>query len=259
MSDANGARALPDKVAIRCRGVGKQYTLGWELSLQHTLQTLARRGDGLQKFWALSDVSFDVPRGEFFGIVGANGSGKSTLTQLISGISVPDTGRIEVRGRVLPLLEIGAGFNGDLTGRENVALLGAILGLPPREVRAEMERIAEFAGPQVQRHLDSPLKRYSSGMGARLGFATAVCFPADIYIFDEVLSVVDDSFRARCVEELRRVNKKGATVLFMSHDMNLVRTLCSSGMLLERGRVRFTGSMEEVAEEYASASLDDAR
>jgi lipopolysaccharide transport system ATP-binding protein len=255
----NGADGLPEGLSIRCTGVGKQYSLGWELSLQHTLKTIVRRGDDLETFWALSDVSFEVPRGEFFGIVGANGSGKSTLTQLVSGIAVPDTGRIEVRGRVLPLLELGTGFNGDLTGRENVTLLGAILGLQPSTVRAEMDRIAEFAGPQVQRHLDSPLKRYSSGMAARLGFATAVCFPADIYIFDEVLSVVDDSFRARCAEELRRVNEKGSTVLFMSHDLNLVRSLCSSGMLLERGRVRYTGPMDEVAEAYRSAPTIDAR
>jgi ABC-type polysaccharide/polyol phosphate transport system ATPase subunit len=254
MSEANGAGALPDNLSIRCSGLGKQYTLGWELSLQHTLNTLVRRGGDLEKFWALSDVSFEVPRGGFFGIVGANGSGKSTLSQLVAGISVPDTGKIEVRGRVLPLLELGAGFNGDLTGRENVALLGAILGLPPSEVRAEMDRIAEFAGPQVQRHLDSPLKRYSSGMGARLGFATAVCFPADIYIFDEVLSVVDDSFRARCAEELIRVNRRGGTVLFMSHDLNLVRSLCSVGMWLERGRVRYTGPMDAVAEAYSASS-----
>jgi ABC-type polysaccharide/polyol phosphate transport system ATPase subunit len=255
----NGAGGLPEGLSIRCTGLGKQYTLGWELSLQHTLNTIVRRGGDLEKFWALKDVSFEVPRGEFFGIVGANGSGKSTLTALVSGIAVPDTGRIEVRGRVLPLLELGAGFNGDLTGRENVLLLGAILGLQPSAVRAEIDRIAAFAGPQVQRHLDSPLKRYSSGMSARLGFATAVCFPADVYIFDEVLSVVDDSFRARCAEELHRLNEKGCTVLFMSHDLNLVRSLCSAGMLLERGRVKFTGPMDEVAEAYSSAPVVDAR
>jgi ABC-type polysaccharide/polyol phosphate transport system ATPase subunit len=256
MSDTNGTRTSAERLAVRCDGVGKQYTLGQELSLQHTLSTIMRRDDGLQQFWALTDVTFEVPRGEFFGIVGANGSGKSTLTQLMSGISVPDTGRIEVRGRVLPLLEVGAGFNDELTGRENVALLGAILGLAPGEVRAEMDRIAEFAGAQVQRHLDTAMKRYSSGMKARLSFATAICFPADVYVFDEVLAVVDDSFRQHCAQELARLNRKSRTIIFMSHDLDLVRSLCSTGMWLDRGKVQVRGSIETVATAYSEGAAE---
>jgi lipopolysaccharide transport system ATP-binding protein len=259
MFEGNGASELPTTLAIRCDGVGKRYGIGQELSLQHTLSMLVRRDASLERFWALTDLSFEVPRGASFGIVGANGSGKSTLTQLISGVAVPDTGRIEVRGRILPLLEIGAGFHAELTGRENIALLGAILGLPAAEVRSETDRIARFAGPQVERHLDTALKRYSSGMQARLSFATAVCFPADIYVFDEVLAVVDDSFREQCSEELARLNQSGKTIIFMSHDLNLVRSVCSMGMWLDRGSVRVRGTIEEVAAAYSDRPPDPAR
>ena len=182
------------------------------------------------RFWALTDVSFEVKRGEFFGIVGANGSGKSTLTQLISGIAMQDTGRIEVWGRLIPLLEVGAGFHPELTGRENVILLGTILGLSNSSILAEIDRISDFAG--IQRHLDTPLKRYSSGMQARLSFATAVCFKADTYVFDEVLAVVDDSFREQCAAALRQLNREDRTIIFMSHDLDLV------GALLDRDVAR---------------------
>ena len=178
-------------------------------------------------------------RGESFGIVGTNGSGKSTLTQVISGIAMQDTGKVEVWGRLIPLLEVGAGFHPELTGRENVELLGTILGLSAGAIRAEMDRIAEFAG--VERHLDTPIKRYSTGMQARLSFATAVCFPADIYVFDEVLAVVDDSFRDQCAEELARLSGEGRTIIFMSHDLDLVKSVCTTGMWLDSGRVQLRG------------------
>jgi lipopolysaccharide transport system ATP-binding protein len=246
-SEVNGGEPGTD-LAVRCEGVGKSYGLGEELSLQHTLSSIVRRDHQLERFWALTDVSFEVRRGESFGIVGANGSGKSTLTQLISGIAMQDTGRIEVWGRLIPLLEVGAGFHPELTGRENVALLGTILGLSAAAIRAEMDQIAEFAG--VERHLDTPIKRYSIGMQARLSFATAVCFPADTYVFDEVLAVVDDSFRDQCAEELAQQNGEGRTIIFMSHDLELVRSVCSTGMWLDKGRVRLRGGIDEVAAAY---------
>jgi ABC-type polysaccharide/polyol phosphate transport system ATPase subunit len=255
MSDSNGG--TPNHpLAVRCDGVAKSYHLGQELSLQHTLLSIVRRAVAHERFWALSDATFEVERGEFFGIVGANGSGKSTLTQLISGIAMPDKGRIEVWGRIVPLLEVGAGFNPELTGYENVALFGTILGLGPRAIRAEMDRIAEFAG--VQRHMETPLKRYSSGMQARLSFATAVCFPADIYVFDEVLAVVDDSFRDQCSEALIRLNESGKTIIFMSHDLDLVKSVCSTGMWLDRGTVRVRGAIEQVAASYSDRPPDPA-
>ena len=250
MSESNG-HAPPTDLAVRCEGVGKSYGLGEELSLQHTLSTIVRREHQLERFWALSEVSFEVRRGEFFGIVGTNGSGKSTLTQVISGIAMQDTGKVEVWGRLIPLLEVGAGFHPELTGRENVQLLGTILGLSAAAIRAEMDRIAEFAG--VERHLDTPIKRYSTGMQARLSFATAVCFPADIYVFDEVLAVVDDSFRDQCADELARLSGMGRTIVFMSHDLDLVKSVCTTGMWLDSGRVRLRGSIDEVAAAYEGA------
>jgi ABC-type polysaccharide/polyol phosphate transport system ATPase subunit len=258
MSESNGGKPSQD-LAVRCEGIGKSYGLGEELSLQHTLSTLVRRQQEQERFWALSDVSFEVHRGEAFGIVGTNGSGKSTLTQVISGIAMQDTGKVEVWGRLIPLLEIGAGFHPELTGRENVELLGTILGLSSGAIRNEMERITEFAG--IRRHIDTPLKRYSSGMGARLSFATAVCFPADIYVFDEVLAVVDDSFREQCAAELARLNAMGRTIIFMSHDLDLVKSVCSTGMWLDRGEVRMRGNIDEVASAYVKGSGEpvDAR
>jgi lipopolysaccharide transport system ATP-binding protein len=240
-------------VAVRCSGLSKTYRLGEELSLRRSLSTLVPgRSAPPESFHALHDVTFDIPRGEYFGIVGQNGSGKSTLTQVISGIAVPNQGRVEVWGTVLPLLEVGAGFHVELTGRENVALLASILGLDAAVAVREMPRIAAFAG--VERHLDTPIKRYSTGMQARLSFATAICFPADIYIFDEVLAVVDDDFRDRCARELADLNAQGRTVVFMSHDLELVRSMCSTGMWLHRGRVRLIGDIDEVATAYGEAT-----
>lgn len=256
MSESNGDEPRTD-LAVRCEGVGKSYALGEELSLQHTLSTLVRRGHQRDRFWALEDVSFEVHRGEFFGIVGTNGSGKSTLTQVISGIAMQDAGRIAVWGRLIPLLEVGAGFAPELTGRENVQLLGTILGLSAGAIRDEMDRIADFAG--VERHLDTPIKRYSTGMQARLSFATAVCFPADIYVFDEVLAVVDDSFRDQCAEQLARLNRQGRTIIFMSHDLELVRSVCSTGLWLDQGRIRLRGGIDEVAAAYAGAAPAESR
>ena len=236
-------------LAVQCRSLTKRYQLGETLSLRHTLSSLVPgRGGERERFPALDDVTFDVPRGSFFGIVGTNGSGKSTLTQIISGIAVPTSGEARVWGRVLPLLEVGSGFHEELTGRENVALLGAVLGLDARVVEDSLPRILDFAG--VSRHQHTPLKRYSSGMKARLSFATAICFPADIYVFDEVLAVVDDDFRDQCVRELSLVNSTGRTIIFMSHDLDLIRSSCRDAMWLEQGRVRKVGPVEEVAAAY---------
>jgi lipopolysaccharide transport system ATP-binding protein len=240
-------------LALRCEGLFKNYTLGEHLSLQRSLSALVPgRSAALPRFSALHGVTFEVPRGAYFGIVGSNGSGKSTLTQVISGIAVPTAGEVRVWGHVLPLLEVGAGFHEELTGRENVSLLGAILGLTRGQVAESVERIVDFAG--VDAHMDTPLKRYSSGMKARLSFATAICFPADIYVFDEVLAVVDDDFRNDCVERLQALNETGKTIIFMSHDLALVRASCRTGMWLEQGHVQVVGSMDEVAAAYSGGS-----
>jgi lipopolysaccharide transport system ATP-binding protein len=241
--------------ALECTAVTKEYRLGETLSLQKTLSLLVPgRKPPQAAFRALDAVSFSVPRGAFFGIVGTNGSGKSTLTQAIAGITVPTAGELRVWGRVLPLLEVGAGFHDELTGRENVQLLGAILGIPQRQVGAAIGKILDFAN--VHDHFDTPLKRYSTGMKARLSFATAICFPAEIYVFDEVLAVVDDDFRDHCVQELQKLNAAGRTIIFMSHDLSLVTGICRTGMWLEKGKVRKVGSMDEVGAAYAS-TLDE--
>jgi len=241
------------ELAIDCRGLGKAYVMGVELSLQTTLRRLTGRNAGVQRFNALKDVTFTVARGDFFGIVGANGSGKSTLTQLVSGIAVPTSGSVDVYGRILPLLEVGAGFHEELTGRENVVLLGTILGLGDDEIAEAMPGVAEFSG--IGQHLDTPLKRYSSGMRARLSFATAVGFPADIYVFDEVLAVVDDDFRERCTRKLRELHAGGRTLILMSHDLGFIRSTCESGMWLDRGHVRIVGDIETVADAYERGSV----
>ena len=231
--------------------------LGETISLPQTLASLNPFSSAppRETFKALSDVSFTVQRGSFFGIVGANGSGKSTLTQTISGITVPDAGTITIGGTILPLLEVGAGFSEDLTGRENVVLLGAILGIPSSDVNDSIEAILDFAG--IHRHFDTQLKRFSSGMKARLSFATAVCFPADIYVFDEVLAVVDDDFRERCTTEMQRLHGEGKTILFMSHDLDLVGSICSEGMWIDRGVVRTVGKIADVADSYAAGAQVD--
>ncbi len=252
-SDLNGGETRTD-LAVRCQGVGKSYGLGEELSLQHTLSTLVRRDYDRDRFWALTDVSFEVKRGEFFGIVGANGSGKSTLTQLVAGIAMQDAGKIEVWGRLIPLLEVGAGFHPELTGRENVELLGTILGLERKAIRDQMEAITDFAG--IHRYMDTPLKRYSSGMAARLSFATATCFPADTYVFDEVLAVVDDSFRDQCAKALKRLNDEGRTIIFMSHDLDLVQSVCRTGMWLDHGEIQMRGAIGDVAAKYTAVTAE---
>ncbi len=241
-------------LAIECIGVTKDYRLGQELTLQRSLARMARpwRSVPIERFRALDQLTFSVPRGAFFGIVGPNGAGKSTLTQVLSGITVPSDGEARVWGRVLPLLEVGAGFHDELTGRENIFLLGAILGLPNRQIRESLERIVDFAG--VHRHLDSPLKRYSSGMRARLSFATAISFPAAIYVFDEILAVVDDEFRDQCAAALRKLNEEGNTIVFMSHDLDLVVEICTTGMWMDRGKARYIGPIEQVAAAYRSGS-----
>jgi lipopolysaccharide transport system ATP-binding protein len=243
-------------LAVRCQQVSKSYALGTELSLNRSVAKVFGRAEQMERFFALREVTFEVGAGQFFGIVGHNGSGKSTLTQLISGIAVPTAGEIDVWGRILPLLEIGAGFHDELTGEENVMLLGTILGLRPSQITSALPSIVDFAG--IPRHMSTPMKRYSSGMRARLSFATAIRFPADIYVFDEVLAVVDDDFRMRCIHALRELHAQGRTIILMSHDLHLIRELCQTGMWLNRGEVMQVGAMSAVADAYAAHNSDDA-
>jgi lipopolysaccharide transport system ATP-binding protein len=241
-------------LAISARALGKDYRLGELTDVRRFIQQRVG-GDQLQSrpdFHALDDVSFDVHRGEAVGVLGTNGSGKSTLVQIVAGITVPTAGEVAVTGRVLPLLEVGAGFHSELTGWENVTLFGTILGLSRQEIRTSMSAIADF-GEIDAAHMDTPMKRFSTGMRARLSFALAMTFPADIYIFDEVMAVVDDQFRATAAEEIRTLHERGRTVLFISHDLDQVRQLTDRAIWLDRGHLRMDGPIGEVADAYGGA------
>ncbi len=213
---------------------------------------LAKRGHGespdRRDFWALQDVSFSVQRGEAIGIIGANGAGKSTMLKLLTGIMRPTQGSIRVAGRISALIEVSAGFHPDLTGRENIYLNGAILGMTRDEIRRRFDAIVDFSG--LEEFIDTPVKRYSSGMFARLGFSVAAHVDPDILLVDEVLSVGDYLFQAKCVERMHTVVRSGATVVFVSHNLREVANLCERSLLLEHGKVRLVGPTEDVIATY---------
>jgi ABC-type polysaccharide/polyol phosphate transport system ATPase subunit len=235
--------------AVTAERVSKAYRLGEHLRLGTTLAMITGRHGGSFPFEALQAVSFEVGVGECFGIVGKNGSGKSTLLQILAGITLPTAGRMTVRGRVLPLLTVGAGFHLELTGYENTLLMGTILGFDPRAIKERMDDVSSFAELDHE-HMATPIKRYSQGMASRLSFAIGMVFPAEIYCFDEVLAVVDGEFRERCLYEIAQFVKDGRTVLYVSHDLDQVRALCDRTMWLERGRLRQIGPTSEVLDAY---------
>jgi ABC-2 type transport system ATP-binding protein len=210
----------------------------------------ATRGRIDATIWALRDVSFDVPEAAGVGVIGRNGAGKTTLLKLISRVTWPTSGRVRVAGRVVSLIELGAGFHPELTGRENVYLGGGLFGLTRRDIDRQFDRIVEFA--DVARLIDTPMKRYSSGLYARLGFSVAIHANPDIVLVDEVLAVGDAAFRRRALEALRQLIADGKTVLFISHDMWNVRRLCDQILWMEEGRVRAYGASAEIAERYMS-------
>jgi lipopolysaccharide transport system ATP-binding protein len=249
--------------AIRVENVSKCYRLYKaneqipSASLREELGRLARWSsrwfrreatDAPEEFWALKDVSFEVAPGEVLGIVGRNGAGKSTMLKILSRITKPTSGRVRLRGRLGSLLEVGTGFHPELTGRENIFLNGAILGMRRAEIQRHFHDIVGFAG--VEAFLDMPVKRYSSGMYTRLAFAVAAHFNPEILIIDEVLAVGDAEFQKRCLGRMSEVARQGRTVVFVSHNMAAVHRLCNSGVLLEGGRVKVRGTADEVVEAY---------
>jgi lipopolysaccharide transport system ATP-binding protein len=243
--------------AVEVEDLSKAYELGELASLNRTVRAIGRRAlfrKDSSPAWlqAVKDVSFSIQAGECFTLVGSNGSGKSTVARMIAGITLPTTGQIRVRGRVLPLLNVGSAFHPDLTASENITLFGTILGLDRRETAAAVPEIATFAAIDRQ-HLETPIKRHSEGMRARLAFATALRLPADLYIFDEVLVVADDEFKAACVAEISRLARDGRTVLFISHELALVRAVCTRGLWLDEGRVRLVGDVEDVLGAYEAS------
>jgi lipopolysaccharide transport system ATP-binding protein len=201
-----------------------------------------------EEFWVLNDVSFDLKKGETLGIIGHNGAGKSTMLKHLSGIMEPTRGTIEVNGRLSALIEVGAGFHPDLTGRENVYLNGVILGMTRAEVKRKFDEIVDFAG--IEEFIDTPVKRYSSGMFARLGFSVAAHLEPDILVIDEVLSVGDFAFQRKGLEKMRAIAKSGSTVIFVSHNLQAVAEFCQRGILLEKGRVVADGPTDQVVRRY---------
>ena len=199
-------------------------------------------------FWALRDVSFEMPRGRVLGLIGRNGSGKSTLLQIVAGLMEPSTGRLAVRGAVTPLLELGAGFNPEFTGRENVLLSAEIYGHETEHILGRLDEIAAFAG--IGRYMDQPVKTYSSGMFARLAFAVAIETAPDLPIVDEILSVGDIGFQSRCFQRIEQLREKGAGILFVSHDLSAVQMICDEAILLERGRVVLRDRPRAVTDAY---------
>ena len=210
-----------------------------------------------EDFWALKDVSFDMAAGDVLGIIGRNGAGKSTLLKILSRITEPTTGRVRLNGRVASLLEVGTGFHPELTGRENILLNGAILGMTRAEIRKNFDDIVAFA--EVERFLDTPVKRYSSGMYVRLAFAVAAHLQPEILIVDEVLAVGDAEFQRKCLGKMKDVSRGGRTVLFVSHNMAAVRHLCTRGMYLVAGELQAIGPIENVVDAYLSASSSAGR
>ena len=203
---------------------------------------------GLQEFWALRDVSFEVYRGEAVGIIGSNGAGKSTVLKLLSRVTTPTQGEILINGRLSALIEVGSGFHPELTGRENVYLSGSILGMRRREIASKLESIIEFAG--IKDFIDTPVKRYSSGMYVRLGFAIAAHLNPDILLLDEVLAVGDASFQTKCLERIKDLRDNGTTIIFVSHQLPAVEKLCDRVVLLEHGQIKGNGPAREIIDLY---------
>jgi lipopolysaccharide transport system ATP-binding protein len=258
-------------IIIRAQGLGKKYVIGHQAERERyiTLRDIMMRsaknlwrktrdltqgrpiiiGDTLEEMWALRDISFEIQQGDVVGIIGSNGAGKSTLLKVLSRITEPSTGRVEIKGRVASLLEVGTGFHPELSGRENIFLNGAILGMTRAEVKRKFDEIVAFA--EVERFLDTPIKRYSSGMYVRLAFAVAAHLEPEILVVDEVLAVGDYDFQKKCLGKMGEVSKKeGRTVLFVSHNMASISTLCNRCILLEKGMISSLGVTADVILEY---------
>lgn len=251
-------------LAIRVERVSKTYFIGHDARVRESLRDtiarvvknpLASRATSTP-FVALDEVSLDVREGEVVGVIGRNGAGKSTLLKILAGITEPTSGRVLLYGRVASLLEIGAGFHGDLTGRENVFLNGAILGMKRREIARRLDEIVAFA--EVEQFLDTPVKRYSSGMYVRLAFAVAAHLEQEILLVDEVLAVGDAAFQRKCLQKIGDVADGGRTVVFVTHHMGALRQLTERAVLLDRGRVAFAGPLEEAVTRYLDVARGDA-
>lgn len=239
-------------IAIQVSQLGKCYQI-YNKPLDRVKQALLPHKAYYREFWALQDINFTIKKGESFGIIGRNGSGKSTLLQLLCKTLTPTTGNIEIHGRVAALLELGAGFNPEFTGRENVYLNGTIHGLSQKKMATLFDEIADFA--DIGAFIDQPVKTYSSGMFVRLAFAVQACIEPDILIVDEALSVGDIFFQQKCARRMQQLRERGTTLIFVSHDMATVRDLCEKAIYLQKGNLIFSGSSVEAVRQYFSEGL----
>jgi len=252
-------------LSIKAEGISKEYIIGgaethydsfremFTNAIKNPWQKykkLQGESESLKRFWALNDINFEIQKGEVVGIIGHNGAGKSTLLKILSRITTPTSGQIELHGRVASLLEVGTGFHPELTGRENIYLNGSILGMKRSEIHQSFDEIVDFSG--IEKFLDTPVKRYSSGMYVRLAFSVAAFLSSDVLLVDEVLAVGDQDFQTRCLGKLSDVSSKGRTVIFVSHNLSAVSSLCDRGLLLGRGKVLFDGSVTETLNAYNS-------
>ena len=244
-----GKRTFREAIVQSVNSLGSRF--------KHSFSGNINPGSSLEEFWALRDINFEVEEGDRVGIIGRNGAGKSTLLKVLSRITEPTTGRIVLNGRVASLLEVGTGFNGELTGRENIFLNGAILGMKREEIRRKFDEIVDFSG--VEKFLDTPVKRYSSGMYVRLAFAVAAHLEPEILVVDEVLAVGDAEFQKKCLGKMQDVSQKGGrTVIFVSHNMAAIESLCRKVILLEKGRIIFNGPTKEGISYYLNHSFISA-
>ncbi|WYL93291.1 MAG: ABC transporter ATP-binding protein [Gloeotrichia echinulata IR180] len=259
---------------IRVENLGKKYIIGHQQQERYTAlrDVIANKVKSLgtfiqnpksqmqnssEEFWALKDVSFEIKQGDRVGIIGRNGAGKSTLLKILSRITEPTKGSVKIKGRVASLLEVGTGFHPELTGRENIYLNGAILGMSKEEIKRKFDEIVAFA--EIEKFLDTPVKRYSSGMYVRLAFAVAAHLEPEILIVDEVLAVGDAQFQKKCLGKMEDVGKEGRTVLFVSHNMSTIQKLCSTGIFLQSGKILVQGITEKVVDSYLDAIKQNIR
>lgn len=266
--------------AIEIENVSKQYRLGlvstgtishdlnrwWAINVMHKEDPYLKIGEtndrskkgNSEYVWALKDINFNVEQGDVVGIIGKNGAGKSTLLKLLSRVTTPTTGEIRVRGRLASLLEVGTGFHPEMTGRENIYMNGAIMGMTKHEIASKLDEIIDFSG--CERYIDTPVKRYSSGMTVRLGFAVAAFLEPEILVVDEVLAVGDAEFQKKAIGKMQDISHgRGRTVLFVSHNMDSMLNLCKNGILLENGRIKYKGDIKSTVAEYLGGGNTDCR
>ena len=252
-------------LAIRCENLYKRYEIGSPERYQTLREALSRSPfrrfktqNGNGHIWALKDVSFEIERGEVVGIIGLNGAGKSTLLKILSRITAPTRGCAKIHGRVGSLLEVGTGFHSELTGRENIYLNGAILGMRKAEIDRKFDEIVAFA--EVEKFLDTPVKRYSSGMYVRLAFGVAAHLETEVLLVDEVLAVGDAQFQKKCFDKMREIGTQGRTILFVSHNMSAVRSICAQALIVEKGAVVAHGEINQTVDQYlAGINASDSR